>query len=244
MKQPNEEDVNLDKRLQVLKQLDTKAKPGMVAYAALAILIVIALFGIIRVERINDYHSKQRAAANCRVQENVRERFVDLLNRLTAPRILGPGASPEQIAAQEKANEEGLKYRNKSLDELTALQCSKLRKDGPPIPVTVSVPPVPTGVQGSSGDPGLPGIAGKDGINGKDGLDGQPGKDGANGRDGKDGATGPPGPTGPTGPPGPKGDPGEPAPTTTTTQPPTTTTTEPPPSTTTTQPCTGIGCGL
>jgi hypothetical protein len=223
-----------DQDLQDRRQaLDRGYRPGMLAYTALALLVALALVFAARTASSTSAQGRRMSAANCTVANNTREGLVDLLNRLTAPRILGPGATPTQIAEQDAQNAEADKYRTAALGNLSALKCNKLASDGVPVPLLLPTPPVPDtvagpagdrgatgltgpqGIQGVQGSQGVQGIQGDQGIQGATGATGATGPAGSNGINGSSGHTGDTGPTGPSGPPGPQGPPGSDATTTT-----------------------------
>jgi len=227
-----------------------KHHPGLVAYLLLAASLSLATIGAVSAQNRNRDQTRRVAAANCVVQASNRSLAVDLLNRLTSPRILGSGASPEQVAAQESQNAEAASFRAEQLSRLKALSCAA-QIGGKVTPIYLPPPELPPIIVGPAGSSGPAGITGPPGPPGQAGGVGAPGASGSAGPVGPEGApgrsvVGPPGPAGqsivgPTGPAGPIGPPG-PVPTTTTvppTIPPTTTTTVFPITlpTTTTVPC-------
>lgn len=211
--------------------------PGMVAYAALVVCLCLAIIGAFAAQQVTKRQARESAEANCERSKADRALTIDILNRLTAPRVLGEGATPEQTAAQEAANADAEAYRKERLSKLRALDCGELG-EGKVEAVVVAPPPLPRpGVAGAAGEQGPAGITGPAGPPGPPGPPGPAGERGAQGlagRDGRPGEDGAPGPAGPPGPKGDRGDPGEPAPIPPTTT--STTTTQPPPTTTTTQP--------
>lgn len=223
-----------DKRFDKLKP---KPIPTYSAIFVIALVTTIALL----VSGLAIRRSSQAIEANCTVSQRSRELTVDMLNRLTAPRTLGPGATPEQLADQESQNKEAAEYRKDAIGRLRQLNCKDLSDlaipEPKPIPVpaprnTTSVgatgaqgPPGLTGPAGPAGPPGPPGEPGPPGVDGRDGRNGVDGRDGQDGQDGQDGAPGPQGPPGPQGEKGDKGDPGESSSTTSTSTTTSTTTT-------------------
>lgn len=202
--------------------------PGMVAYIALVLFLCLAIVGAFTAQLVTKNQAREAAEANCQRSKTDRSLTIDILNRLTAPRVLGEDATPDQIAAQEAQNKEAEKYRQDRLSKLRALDCIELG-EGKVEALVVPAPPLPRpGVPGAAGEKGPAGLTGPPGVPGPQGLQGPLGEPGIDGRDGERGPAGPPGPKGD------KGDPGEPAPTTTSTTSTTTTTTPPPPATTTT----------
>ncbi len=222
----------------------TVRKPGYLAYSLLALMTAVALLASLRSATADRRTSQDKDAALCRVQATTRAGFVDLLNRLTAPRVLGPDAPAEQVAFQTQQNLDAEQYRIMTLGKLTALSCKVIgeNKDSVPTPIPILLPlPAPvvgpageSGTPGIIGPPGPPGAVGPPGATGPAGPAGPTGATGAKGDTGDkgergdpgppgpvgpEGPTGPLGPTGPQGPPGPQGPAGEPAPTTTTTTP-------------------------
>lgn len=199
--------------------------PGLVAYGILVVALCLIAINLQVIQSRNKLTAQKAAAANCETASANRELAINLLNRLTAPRILGPGATLEQIRVQDGQNADAAKYRDEELARLKALSCSQLAR-GTVMPVLIPPPALPPiGAIGASGEQGVIGLTGPIGPQGL------PGTNGTNGTNGRDGATGPAGPAGPMGPAGP------PAPTTIpppTTVPPTTTTILP---TTTTTVC-------
>lgn len=190
-------------------------RPGIVGFTALGLFSVLAfLVSVLTGVQANNRTkalARETSAANCRTAGTVRAGLVDLLNRLTAPRVLGRDATPEQVAFQEVENAQAAAYRAERIAKLQALACGPLADDGKVVPLLVRMPPTPT-----PGVPGLSGERGAAGLTGPMGPPGPAGKDGRDGRDGKDGRDGEPGPQGP---------PGEPSPTTTSTTSSSTTTT-------------------
>jgi hypothetical protein len=238
-----------------------KHHPGMIAYLLLAACLCLAVVGAFGAQLVTKRQARESGEANCLRAKADRSLTIDILNRLTAPRILGEGATPEQVATQDAQNAEAAEYRKDRLSKLRALDCGELGRGNvealivppPPLPRPGVPGPAgeqgPSGITGPAGPPGPPGTPGEQGPAGARGEQGVPGEAGAPGEKGDKGVpgdsgpageTGPQGPAGPTGPQGPEGPPGPEA-TTTTTIPPeptTTTTTAPPePTTTTTQPC-------
>lgn len=202
-------------RMAVLEGI-AKAKrvPGYPAYIALAILVVLSIFMAMRASSQANQRLQDATEANCKVQAGNRTAIVDLINRLTAPRKLSDGATPEQVAFQEKQNKAAAEYRKEALAALTGLKCSELSKGNIVVLPLLNPPPPAAGLTGPSGETGPIGLTGPIGERGADGKDGES-------------ITGPKGEkgdsvTGPKGEKGDKGDTGDPAPTTTTT---TTTTT-------------------
>ncbi len=220
--------------------------PGMVAYLLLVVAVILALVaaGVALVR--NQAQATAGSKANCETVAALRSVTVDILNRLTAPRSLGPDAPPAQVMAQERQNADANDYRARELDRLRALRCGSFGDSRPEaLPVAPVAPPPtivgPTGASGPAGLNGPPGPPGVPGADGKNGADGREGAAGRAGMDGRDGLTGPAGPTGPAGadgsggiigvpgpvgppglpgvpgPPGPPGPPGMDATTTTTT---------------------------
>lgn len=206
-------------------------RPGLIAYLALAIATAVALIGAGLAFRSSTAAAAEQrrrlaaaAEANCRATEALSLVSAGNLARVTAARDLGPAATPEQRAAQERINAEAARYRDEQSARLQAVRCEQIGQTAAPelAPVLVETPPT---IVGAAGDRGATGLTGPAGLPGKDSqVPGAAGKDGAS-------IPGPPGVT-VEGPRGAKGDPGEPAPTTTV--PPTTTTTLPATTTTTT----------
>lgn len=232
-----------DERADVLirQALSRQASPGLVAYVALAVAVAVAIAGSVVAVQTSRRQAAAASEANCRTVDATTRGLVDVLGRLTAPRVLGPGATSEEVAAQDQANAAAAAYRAEQIARLQAVRCDELgdttNPESIPVPDAPS-PPVVVGERGSAGLTGPQGIPGRDGADGQSivgppGRDGAPGTVGGQGKDGDDGLTvigpqgvpglsvvGPPGEPGAPGPPGPQGEPGEPAPTTTT--PPTT----------------------
>jgi Collagen triple helix repeat (20 copies) len=208
-------------------------RPGLgVLVLFLASVFIAMLFGGFATQSARHAADKANKAneANCQVSRVARDALVDLVNRLTAPRTLAPGASANDVVAQDKQNQEASEYREAVLESLRGLPCESLGKTPVPTPIVIPAPPEsiagPEGEQGPSGLTGPPGPSGEDGAPGADGQDGATGPVGPQGDAGSKGAPGDPGPKGekgeqgeqgPPGPEGPQGPQGEPAPTTTTT---------------------------
>lgn len=208
--------------------------PGLIAYSLLVASLCFAILAAYGAQTITKRQARESAEASCLTQLEDRRLTVDILNRVTAPVILGDGFSLDQITAQEARNLEGKELREKNLARLRPLNCGALGK-GEVKPVIVTVPPQPpsgvVGAQGERGVQGLPGSPGLPGLKGEPGLRGEKGDRGEKGEPGENGIS-IPGPEGPPGPQGSQGPPGEPAPTTTIPPPTTTTTTLPVPPTT------------
>lgn len=219
------------------EQLRPRPRPTYAAFMVLAIVTALALLagGFATVQ------ANKSAEVTCQVTRRTRAVMVDVVNRLTAPRVLPEGASPEQVEVQAAQNEAAEQYREDAFARLQDLPCKELGGLTTPEPQPIRVPPQFLGGQGAPGLTGPPGPMGPDGPSGPGGPSGQDGRDGRDGLrgphgdPGPQGPQGPPGPEGQRGPPGEKGDPGEPAPTTTSTTSTSTTTTTT--TTTTTQPC-------
>lgn len=200
---------------------DHNHHPGVLAYCVLVVWLCLAIAGGFAYGLVTKSQARQAAEANCRTNQKMLEHDVDVLGRLTAPIILGPGHSAEVVAVQEAKNVEAAAYREERLAELRALNCGVLG-EGKVEPVNIPSPDVPApGVPGIAGEQGPAGLTGPVGIPGEDGAQGPPGPPGQPGPKGDEGDPGEPGLQGPTGPPGPEA-------TTTTTTLPTTTTTAPP----------------
>ena len=215
-----------DDRAEVLMRRSLGTRPGVIAYVSLALFAAIAILGsIIATQRANTATQRARAAveANCQTSDATNRVVVGIIGELTAPRILAPTATPEQVAANEQANVKAAENREAKIAMLRTLRCDKLgdTTDPEPIPVAAEPPPAvvigpdgevgPTGLTGLVGPPGktgVPGVAGQPGPVGPPGGVGVAGEAGKAGRDGADGRT-------VVGPPGPAGPPGAPAPTTT-----------------------------
>lgn len=215
--------------------LPHKHHPGMLAYVVLALAVILALFGTVQALAVNRERAKAASQANCEAIVPLVGVVVNNLNQLTAARRLGSGATPEQVAIQEKANEEAKKYRQEQLKNLQVFRCASIGDSSNPKEVALPVESTPSTVIGPSGEIGPVGLTGPIGQPGPQGLIGSQGPQGISGTIGSTGSPGSPGQTGsigPQGPTGPTGPEGPPAPTTTTT-----TTTLPPTTTTTT-------CGL
>lgn len=206
------------------RQKARRTSPGYLAFAALTVLIVLLGAGLFFTSRNEDRKDRKAAIANCRIIDTTVNKLADLANRFTGPRVLGVGATPEQIAHQETLNQEATAYLNDFIEDLNTIACSTL-SGGKPESVEVAVPPLPPsgapGLAGERGPQGITGIAGLPGPQGRDGLPGSQGPTGASGAQGSMGApganglVGPPGPQGPQGevgaqgPPGPQGEQGE-----------------------------------
>lgn len=192
--------------------------PGMAAYLVLVVAVLLALIAAGIALVLNRDASVAGGKANCETVASLRSVTVDILNRLTAPRSLGPDADPAQVVAQDRQNADATAYRAKELDRLRALRCGSFGDSSPEaVPVTPEAPPPTvigaTGGTGAAGINGPPGPPGNDGVDGKDGAS-IVGPRGAPGEPGPQGGVGPQGDpgdsiVGPQGPPGPKGDPGE-----------------------------------
>lgn len=202
-------EANLDHQIKVIRR--AALKPGWIAYG------VAVMFGATALVMSNVANQRGKgnqlaiSVANCRVSEANRVVLVDILDRLTAPRKLGPGATAEQIAYQDRQNAEAMAYRNQVIDKLKALRCGTIARDGQAIPVEVPPPPVaPPGAVGPAGEVGPAGLTGPPGIPGPEGSPGPPGTPGLRGEMGLPGERGEPGPAGPEGPQGPAGEPGPP----------------------------------
>lgn len=217
--------------------LRSARRPGLGAYTVLAVLIAVAIaVAAVATSQVRS-QGKRMSAANCLVEDRTRAALVDLLNRLTAPRILGEGATQAQIDEQTAQNAEAAAYRASALASLSALKCNQLAKDGTPVPLLQPAPALPPavvgptgasgpagltgpqGIQGIQGAQGPTGATGATGAQGPQGVQGPAGANGVNGTNGRDGTPGQPGPKGDQGPPGPQGPPGSDATTTTTTVP-------------------------
>lgn len=244
----------LDETAQVRTQLDEAIAdpprrtrpPGMLAYLALCASVVLALVGAGFAIAQGDKSAQTSAEALCESASATRSALLDVAYRLTTPRVLAPGAAPEQVAAQERVNAEAVAYREELVDSLSASRCGIVDSAGDPVPVLVDLPTPPPTIEGPSGEQGAAGIVGAPGPPGAVGEAGSPGPPGRDGADSSipgpsgppgesisgppgppgESITGPEGPSGPpgesvVGPPGPAGPPGADAPTTTTTtQPP------------------------
>ena len=150
-------------------------------------------------ERVRIERKFERLIADgCEADRTRTEIELDILNRLTAPRILAPGSPDRAVADQEFKNEENRKFREEEEDKLRARKCSDILAGKLPEPEPVLVPP-PEIVQAPSGERGSVGLTGAQGAQGPVGPPGSP----------VPGPQGPPGPTGSTGPPGPRGPEGE-----------------------------------
>ncbi len=229
------EETPLTERLDAINAASRPSyRPIITAIIVLAFFVLLAVSGAIfsydkalNTDRHQQQQNKAFIAAACRSQQTTRDGFVELLNRLTAPRKLGDGASQAEIAFQNQQNADAAIYRTKAIAALSGLNCSgKTGPDGQPEPIPVFVPPAPpviigpAGSQGPAGLTGPPGVSGVNGVDGVNGLQGpvgptggpgpvgSVGPTGASGPTGPTGPTGPPGPTGPIGPPGPSGPPG------------------------------------
>lgn len=224
------------------RALARRPGPGIVAFIALAAFTALAIVGSIIAVQVSRSRAGAAAEVNCRTGDASTAVLVDVLGRLTAPRDLGPSATPEQMAAQEAVNAEGAAYRAEQIERLRAVRCDELGDTSTPevIPVPPEAPPATiVGPAGDRGAAGITGVAGSPGRDGQDGAASQvPGPPGPASQ--VPGPQGDPGRTvvGPKGDPGasvvgPKGDPGECQCTPPTTPPPP----PPPPTTTTTQPC-------
>jgi hypothetical protein len=222
-----------------------RRSPGYVAFALLAVLTAALGAGVFVNARNQARQNAERAVANCRVQSSTQEVLLDVLNRLTAPRVLGNGVTPAQVEHQDRLNAEAAAYRAARVADLEAIACAKL-SSGEPEAVEVAAPPPPPsgapGITGERGPMGLTGPAGPAGIPGEDGAPGPRGDSGPQGETGPSGPQGSPGEQGPPGPPGPQGETGPQGPpgedsngsgSTTTTSTPSTTTTTTPTTTTT-----------
>ena len=178
--------------------------PGLVAYLLLVAAVVLSLTGAGVALARNKAQAVAGSEANCLVAATVRSAVVDILGRLTAPRLLGVGASEAQVAAQEEANAEAAEYREAQLAQLRAIECGSFDA---PAPAGIPVPPEPppgvvVGPAGEQGPAGISGVAGPPGEPGRAGTDGAPGPPGAPGMPGDPGTPGSPGPVGPAGPAG------------------------------------------
>ena len=199
---------------------EVRRSVGIIAFCLLAVLSVLNTVGVLWVSITNRDEARRAAEENCRVNGDGVALGVELLNRLTAPRILGPGATTEQIAIQESQNQEAADYRGERLAMVEALDCGSLRSGEVKSVLLPAPEPPPLGAIGATGEQGVSGLTGPAGPQGLPGAVGTPGTPGAIGSEGKQGGPGPIGPGGPQGPQGPQG-PAAP----TTTVPPTTTTT-------------------
>lgn len=215
-----------DDRAEVMMRRSLGTRPGVIAYVSLALFASVAILGsIIATQRANTATQRARAAveANCLTADASNRVLVEVIGELTAPRVLAPTATPEQVRAQEEENRKAAENREAKLDSLRTLRCDKLGETANPevIPVPAEPPPAVvvgpdgeigptglTGLVGPTGKPGVPGVAGQPGPVGPPGGVGVAGEAGKAGRDGADGRT-------VVGPPGPAGPPGAPAPTTT-----------------------------
>lgn len=171
---------------------------------------LVALLGAATILlRSNDQrkaHDEQRrvSATNCLVNESTRQAVIALLQRITVPNSLAPGASPDLEAYVVLANARNAEFREEVIGRLRALDCEDvaggnvLRLE----PIVVDTPPpVPLPAPGSA-EPGAPGPPGPPGPQGVPGVKGDPGLPGARGPGGPPGFEGPPGPQGPPGFPG------------------------------------------
>lgn len=202
-------EAKLDEQIKIVRR--AALKPGWLAYTVIALLAAAAATASILTVRSGRRTQLAVSSANCRVSEANRAALVDMLDRLTAPRKLGPGATAEQVAYQDRQNAEAMAYRNQVIDKLKALRCGQIASDGEAIPVDVPPPPVaPPGAVGPAGEVGPAGLTGPPGIPGPEGSPGPPGTPGLRGEPGPPGERGEPGPTGPEGPQGPAGEPGPP----------------------------------
>jgi hypothetical protein len=153
-------------------------------------------------------NAKNAIEAGCRVSTATLRVLIAGINEEAAPRVLGPGASPEQVAAQEADNRKRLQKRAAKIEDLRALRCGTLTNDAVPEPVKVPDPPLPP--PEPVPEPGLPGGVGAQGPMGPMGPQGPKGDTvvgpaGPKGEKGEkgDAVEGPPGPQGPPGPPAP-----------------------------------------
>lgn len=229
----------IDRRMPFLPPIPHHSHhPGMAAYLLLVASLCLAIAGGFTYTVVTKRQAREAAEANCVRAREDRALTIDILNRLTAPRLLGQGATPEQVAAQEAQNAEAEQYRKDRIAKLRALDCGELGQ-GKVEALVVPPPPSPrsgtpgaageqgaAGLTGAAGPPGPPGAAGPSGPPGPQGEPGPPGPPGGLGPRGETGSPGPPGPPGPE---GPKGDPAPlppvppepvPIPTTTTAPPP------------------------
>ena len=184
-------------------------QPGMLAFMVLCASVVVAMVGAAFAIAQNNGNAVASAEANCESAAATRRALLDVAYRLTTPRVLGPTATPEQVAAQEKANAEAAMYRRELVDSLSASRCGFVDNAGDPVPIPVDLPAPPPTIKGPSGEEGAAGIVGPPGPPGEDStVPGPPGQDST--VPGPSGPAGPPGEPGQsiTGPPGPPGPPG------------------------------------
>ena len=172
-----------------------RKEPGFRAYGILALCIVLLGIGFVvttlTVRRIADASTR----ANCESNAALRNSYVDLLYRLTTPRLLPPGSPPDLVDYTNKVNKIATDYRNTQLKSLTAVRCGLLATgDIKPLPLPPQPPPPPvvalpgpagplplaplTGAMGPMGPAGPSGPAGAAGKDGAAGKEGQPGKNG------------------------------------------------------------------
>ncbi len=245
-----------DDRAEALMRKSLGTRPGGLAFIALAIFTALSILGSIIAIQVAKDQASDAVTANCESSDASNRVLAQVIGELTAPRVLAPTATPEEVAFQEEANRIAAENREEKLAELMTSDCDDLGdiSDPQPIPIPeIEPPPVVIGPNGEIGPAGLTGLVGPAGAAGADGVQGPPGPAGAQGTPGSDGADGPPGPQGtsgsdgldgsngfdgtngtdgapgPVGPVGPQGPQGEPAPTTIMPPPPpdTTTTTMP-----------------
>jgi len=216
-----------DDRAEVMMRKSLGTRPGVIAYGALALFTALAIVGSIIAIQVAKDRAKAAGEANCLTADASNRVLVEVIGELTAPRVLSPSATPEQVKAQDEANVKAAENRQAKLDKLQTVRCDTLGDSTSPEPIPVPAEPPPavvvgpdgeigptglTGLVGPTGKPGTPGAAGAAGaagaqgtagVVGKDGEQGKPGRDGAGGTDGQDGAPGPAGPPGPQGAPAP-----------------------------------------
>lgn len=200
-------DDGLERDREAYKRLTGGPTWKQVGVASLLIgaFVVLLLLGALYVnaqsaakERVRIERKFERLIADgCEADRTRTEIELDILNRLTAPRILAPGSPDRAVMDQEFKNEENRRFREREENKLRARKCSDILAGKLPEPEPVLVPP-PEIVQAPSGERGAVGLTGAQGAQGPVGPPGSP----------VPGPQGPPGPPGPRGPQGEQGPPG------------------------------------
>lgn len=208
-------DDDLAKQIEVVRKAASGPTWKQVAAAiAIGLVVVLGVIGFLS----NRSAQKLRVAAQerarlerelrmsssqgCEADRSKTDLALAMLNRLTAPRILAPGSSPEAVAHQEELNVESRRFRDEQIARLRSRDCEKLAKGEYPAPAPVQVPDPPPLVTAPSGEQGPAGLTGAQGAQGVPGERGPMGLAGPPGADGARGPQGPPGPVGQDGRPG------------------------------------------
>ncbi len=100
----HEKDELIAEKIKIIDATDKKKTPGYPLIGILTILVFISLVGTYMNSTMDRSRAKAAAEANCLTSDATNRVLVEVIGELTAPRILGPSATPKQISFQEEEN--------------------------------------------------------------------------------------------------------------------------------------------